>query len=405
MTTLNTISFSKPFPPKNAAGAMRQRLIDYLVESQPQPGSKFCTEAELVEATRLSRSTVRRALGPLVEQGWLDRRVGDGTYIGPHVGRKPLRIGSKEFGSNWDQFAKAGSTHRSRPRVTRMAVLIYNIGDLSHDWYTPLILEGINAAAEAHHISVELLGDHDADAESISRRLMRSQPDVLAVLSNDPRHAFVIRDAQKVGIHCLVTGTPHLGLGIPAILEDNRQAMRLAVEHLLQLGHTSISAIIQRTLEPWALDRHEAFSRCLLESGIADVESSVHWIDRHESRNVSAETVERVGDYLDRRQPTAVIAASAAPMVCLDRLHRAGRFEVPRDMSIVSFEQDLVAGHWLGGLTPTLVKCPLTEMGRQLAELATRMVADRELVSLEPTVLPAELVLGDTTTPPPALRK
>ncbi len=362
------------------------------------PGDRFCTEAELVAASKLSRSTVRRALEPLVAEGWLDRRVGDGTYVGPRVAQIP--DGQTPDDPELNRMGRAARQSRPGRQVIRMAVLVYNLGDLSHDWYTPPILEGIDKAAEHHRISVELLGDKDADAESISRRLMRSQPDVLAVLSNDPRHAFVIRDAQRVGIRCMVTGTPHLGLGVPTIHEDNLQAMQAAVKHLVELGHRRIGLMLQRTLEPWALDRHEAFTHTMQRLELDSDESMVHWVDRWEPRNVSTDAVNAASRFLDRRQPTAVIAGSAAPMVCLDRLHRAGNFEVPKDLSIVSFEQDLAAGHWLGGLTPTYIRFPLVEMGRQLAEMAAQAVSDEGLPSTEPIVLPAELVPGQSTFSP-----
>ncbi len=395
MTQITPIRFPRPFPSRNAAGAMRERLVEMLVRLRPEPGSRFCTEAELVQASQLSRSTVRRALEPLVKEGWLDRRVGDGTYVGPRVAEAVGAAGASGSGDDAQKRSEAVGHPLLGRRIIRMAVLIFNIGDLGHDWYTPPILEGIDLDADKHRITVELLGDRDADTESISRRLMRSQPDVLVVLSNEPRHAFVIRDAQKAGIHCLVSGTPHLGLRVPAIHEDNRQGMQLAVQHLVEKGHQRIGLLLQRTLEPWALERHETFSLALADAGLEADEAMVHWVARDEPANVSAGAVDALSRYLDRRQPTAVITAAAPPTVCLDRLHRAGRFRVPDDLSIVSFEQDLAADHWLDGLTPTYIKFPLTEMGRQLAEMAAKAVAEEPIPSC--TVLPAELVEGQTT--------
>jgi LacI family transcriptional regulator len=341
-----------------------------------------------VQLSRLSRSTVRRALDPLEREGWIDRRVGAGTFVGS-------RITKDGSGENASQELPTLTTQPAvAPQVVRIAVLIFNIGDLAHDWYTPRIIEGIDDVAHEQAVSVELVGDRDGDSNAISRRLEITRPDVLVCLSSEPRHAFVIRDAQKMGMHCIVAGTPHRALGVPSVVEDNRQAMRLAVQHLVEQGHRRLGLAIQRVVEPWVLERHEAFYAELAEAGISVDDARVHWIAQNDSGAGRPESQEALAQYLECHRPTAVIAASHMAMLYLERLAQVGKVRVPRDLSVLSFEQNLTGGAWLGGMRPTYVRFPLREMGRSIANLARDLVAGTS--TEKHVVLSAELVPGDT---------
>ena len=71
---------------------------------------------------------------------------------------------------------------------------------------------------------------------------------------------------------------------------------------------------------------------------------------------------------------------------------------IPRDLSIISFDQHQSMQIWMGHVKPTMVTMPLLEMGRHLALMA-RQVADGKHV--EPLLtLPCPLVLGDSVAAP-----
>ena len=387
---VSEIQLKHPFPSRRAATALRTQLVDHLTQQQPTVGDAFLTDAELVRLSGLSRSTVRRALDDLHREGWIERRIGQGTFVGPRAGMPP--VGQQRSGNG------ESASSRQTPPLIRMAVLIFGIGDLSNDWYTPLVLEGIDEAAERCGVSVELLGNRERDVEAISRRLTQNPPDVLVCLSSEPRQAFVIRDAQRLGVRCIVTGTPHMHLGLPAVLEDNRQGMQLAVDHLVQLGHRRIVLAIQRVCEPWVLERHEGFLAAMQRHGLEADDSLVHWIPQDDPRQGNPRSEEAMAKFLTRAKPTAVISGSYLSMLYIDRLCREGRFRVPEQFSLVTTEQDLPKSHWLGGMRLSQVRFPLREMGRKVAELA-RFVVDQEVAPGQ-IVLPAEFVAGDSTRQP-----
>src|SRR3954466_12298598 len=117
-----------PLPARGSATALRQQLLQHLERSRPKVGDRFLSDLELTRIAGLSRPTVRRALDDLQREGWIERRPGIGTFIGPRA---------------------ALSTPLVRPsttpqRTVRLALVIHMLGDLSHDWYAAGVIAGID---------------------------------------------------------------------------------------------------------------------------------------------------------------------------------------------------------------------------------------------------------------------
>jgi len=270
-----------------------------------------------------------------------------------------------------------------------VAVLIYKIGDIVNDWYTPGILQGLDDAGHEQRVVVELLGDRDGSIDALSRRLELSHPDVLICLSNRLQHAFVIRDAQRLGIQCLVSGTPLAGLNVPGVSEDNKQAMSLAVGHLIEHGHRDIGIALPRLVEPWVFDRLDAYLQRISGAGL---ESHVHWTPAGDA--VSTGEVESLQAFITGRRLTGFVPGNIDSMRGLDALVRNGRLSVPRDLSVVSFEQDHPDRNYLGVAQATRIAFPLREMGQRLAQLARFAVEGSVLEKAE--LLPALLIAGES---------
>src|SRR4051812_5643689 len=74
------------------SASIHQQLAERLRAqvSQMTPDSQIPTENELVSRYGVSRTTVRRALSGLVEEGLLVRRQGAGTFVAPRRIVHPL---------------------------------------------------------------------------------------------------------------------------------------------------------------------------------------------------------------------------------------------------------------------------------------------------------------------------
>jgi GntR family transcriptional regulator len=60
---------------------VRESLLGDLMSGNLEPGAKLANENELAERFDVSRSTIREAVGGLMDAGYLVRRHGSGTYV------------------------------------------------------------------------------------------------------------------------------------------------------------------------------------------------------------------------------------------------------------------------------------------------------------------------------------
>jgi GntR family transcriptional regulator len=60
---------------------VRESLLAELAGGEMPPGAKLPNETELAERFRVSRSTIREAVGSLTDAGYLARRHGSGTFV------------------------------------------------------------------------------------------------------------------------------------------------------------------------------------------------------------------------------------------------------------------------------------------------------------------------------------
>jgi DNA-binding LacI/PurR family transcriptional regulator len=369
----------EPFPRRGAVDVLRDRVVSFLERHQPAPGSRFLTDEDLANRSGLSRSTIRRALEPLQREGWLSREVGRGTYVGARLASSPADQESAEY----------------RRTLVRLGVLLFDIGGLSGDWITPSVLAGIDREANPAGLNVEMLGFREIDADSITRRLERSRPEVLASLASQPKDAMMLREAVRLGIKTLVVGTAHQFLGLPTVAEDNRQGMNLALDALRRAGHERIGLIVNRWPGAWVFERQQAFEERLEREGLDPHAVGTCWIGssdhpaletRQRERGMARapggvgdsapgrHAIDRVAAWLERARPTAVVAGSYLGMQHLGLAAQRLGSRVPDDLSVVGLDQHPDTATWLD-VEPTLALLPLEAMGRQVARTA-RALAD-----------------------------
>ena len=398
-------ALARPFPIRRAAAALHERLVAHLRRARPAPGDLFLTDADLVRLTGLSRSTVRRALDKLSDDGWISREVGRGTFVGPRVALRdgPLRDDADDLSTYVPTAELPAEGDAAQASVTRVAVMIFNIADLASDWYTPAVLDGIDAAAESVSMRVELLGVRESGVEQMARRLEQSRPDVLVCLASQPPHVLVLRDAQRLGIPVVTASTSYMEVWPATVSEDNQQGMQLAFDRLRAAGHRRIGLLIGRGPGTWFTERQATFLRLCEKHDLAPGEADTLWLDDTACDGspvddaMLGERVDRVERLLDRHRPTAVICGHYVAADTLSRAVRRRGLRVPGDLSVVSFDQHPLIDHWFG-LRVERVHLPLREMGRRLAALA-KSAAEGGVLS-RAVRLSCELVAGESVAPP-----
>jgi DNA-binding LacI/PurR family transcriptional regulator len=173
------------------------------------------------------------------------------------------------------------------------------------------------------------------------------------------------------------------GADVDMVVVDNVEGARIAVEHLIALGHRRIAHVAGLPHIPTTTDRLHGYQQALAGAGISFDSSLVRFGNsKHESgRDLTAELL----DLPD--PPTAIFTGNnLITLGALETIH--GRaLRIPEDVAVVGFD-DM---YWATSLNPplTAVSQPGYEIGRRAAELLFQRVA-------EPSRPNAKIVLQTT---------
>ena len=189
---------------------------------------------------------------------------------------------------------------------------------------------------------------------------------------------------------------PHVWLNagvdepINCVRPDEVQGLRLAVEHLMKLGHRRIAYMPQEEPLPYhaCTTRPQAYLAALAACGLEPVPTHDQPVD----------IAQHVEQYLAMRsRPTAMIVYSD-PIAAwaVNALVKRG-VRVPEEMSVVACEGVVWLNYCYRRLTA--VRAPVYEMG----QVAVRMlVQELETGQAAPSVtLPVSLEVNESTGPPP----
>ncbi|ARS52250.1 LacI family DNA-binding transcriptional regulator [Kushneria konosiri] len=154
---------------------------------------------------------------------------------------------------------------------------------------------------------------------------------------------------------------------------DNEYGGYLATRHLVDQGHRHIACLTGPLHQQDAAGRLAGYRRALSEQGIAIDEQAL----------IEGDFTERSGekgmiDLLTREVPvTAVVAGNDDMALGAMSVLRAQGYSVPRDMSLVGYDNEACARHVVPGLTT--IHAPLEEMAQEAAERLIRLVAGASL--------------------------
>ncbi len=182
------------------------------------------------------------------------------------------------------------------------------------------------------------------------------------------------------------------------VLTDDLSGIRLAVEHLLQLGHRRIVHVTTTLKARYAKHRFNAYEQCLKEKGVV-LEKSLCYHDH------LATTPDKLIQYVQMlaslpEPPTAITCGTDYIALKLMTLLPRFGFRIPEDISLVGF----------GGLPLAKIMIPqLTTVDQSLDQLGAHAVENMVRLldgeSIPPRIcLPTTLTIAQTTTQPQSRR-
>jgi LacI family transcriptional regulator len=250
-------------------------------------------------------------------------------------------------------------------------------------------LRGLALAARDadHRVLVETLIPGDGRYANLLRSGRTDGLVVSGPRSDDPELLELVRDGFPVMLQGYLPG-----VDIPSVDVDNVAGSRLAVEHLLGLGHRRIACITNAPLVYTAAsERLEGYTQALREAGIKVDHALVA------EGAFDAPSGHRVmSAILARSDPSAVFVASdVVALGALAAIRESGR-TVPADISVVGFDDIALAAY----LDPplTTVRLPAREIGLTVGLALLDRIGGRPVAHR--TLLPTHLIVRASTGPP-----
>jgi len=258
--------------------------------------------------------------------------------------------------------------------------------------------EGVAVAAEASGYALYFISPlHGSLARAMSRATVDG---VVAIgLSDDHPEVEQIRRAGVPIVLVDSTALPEHG----SVEIDDVGGARAAAEHLIGLGHRNVLVIgVEPPAPELAIDPDGVTSRRL--RGYREAFAAVGIDIPDESVVVGPASIDGGIAALNRAwedgmRPTGVLAMSDAMAIGAMRALRDMRLSIPRDVSVVGFDDIDLAPHVDPPLTT--VHQPIRRKGEEAVRLLLAVVQRRELTSPEHRRLETRLIVRGSTGPAP----
>ena len=253
------------------------------------------------------------------------------------------------------------------------------------------ILEGMGRelARNGYDLLVADTLEGEGRHRTLERFLDPSRADGIILLDGLVRHANLGRGGDQPPI---ITACEWIeGSALPRVMLDNREGGRLAVAHLRDLGHRRIGVIggpPENVLHQSRLAGADAVAGAPITRFPGDFTLS------------SGQAAADIWAAMPVAERPSAIFAFSDEMACafVARLHRLG-FAVPRDVSVVGFDDIDLVSH----LTPALttIRQPKRDLGRAAASVIIDRIAGREIADV--TLLAPRLMVRESTAAPQAI--
>ncbi len=177
---------------------------------------------------------------------------------------------------------------------------------------------------------------------------------------------------------------------VGAVLPDDHGGTKLAVEHLLSLGHTRIVHVAGPEDVSSTVNRLQAFDETLDAAGLAGNHGFAHRQIEEEGHRITTALLE------ESPETTAVVAANdRLALGAIDAIRATGQ-ECPQDVSVVGFNDMPYSERFSPPLTT--VRISQYELGARAARLLLETITDPGK-AVESQLVTPELVVRGSTAP------
>ncbi len=349
---------------------LKKEIQSWIYAGRFKSNEQLPSEHELSRVFSMSRQTVRQAVGEMVQEGWLYRIQGKGTYC-------------------------TGMNNRRASETATIGVITTYISD----YIFPLIVRGAEATLRSRGYQLLLAStDNDKAKERDSLELMLAQSVSGLIIEptrsaeGNPNESYY-RALEAQGIPYIMINESYPELNCPCIKVDDKQGVFKAVEYLILGGHRHIAGFF-KTDDLQGLNRMNGYIAAHQQY---EVPFCIEDIITYTTEEKSVKPLKVAASMLSRAdRPTAFVCYNDELAVRMMDIIREAGLQVPQDLSIVGFDDSFLATATEVKLT-TIVH-PKIELGIKAAETLMDM-KERKIDSQSVGVVQyePELIIREST--------
>ncbi|QJD87270.1 LacI family DNA-binding transcriptional regulator [Cohnella herbarum] len=270
----------------------------------------------------------------------------------------------------------------------------YTIGLLIPDLANPFFAEIARSVEDrAHELGFNLVicnTDNDSVKEESYTVLLKQKGVDGIILATGAHNNAILKKLlhQKQVIAVIARDMP--SLAVDTVLVDDFLGGYLAANHLIELGHRSIAVITEKFEVMSSRERVRGYRQAIEEAGLLFEEKWVR-VSSFQVQDGKA----TAGLLLDEdNPPTAIFACNDLLAIGAIQAARERGLSVPRDLSVVGFDNTILATIIDPPLTT--IAQPIQELGKQIVDLISQEINEKKTSKQRLVLLPELVVRGST---------
>ncbi|MBD8836968.1 GntR family transcriptional regulator [Paenibacillus sp. CFBP 13594] len=364
-----------------------QQIQDYIrkfiASENMKPGDRIPTEKELMDRFNVSKITVVNALTGLANEKLIARVPGKGSFVAE---------GTDEADTSFSEFpaVKGG---RSSTRM--IGVIMPTI----HDYFAIRLIEGIEQSLnqEGYRSMIMLTHGNIEKEKNAIRELKALGTEGLLIFPVDEgNYNEEILGMKLSGFPFLLIDRYLPGVETHYIAADGRLGVRLAVEHLWELGHRDIAICSDSPLQTVTVqERIDGYIEALKDKEA--LINPAHMITDFKPLSVLKDAeAHPLYRYISNKMVTAYISLNGRLGVQIYQMAKQAGLRIPEDVSIVSFDDPTSIVEEFSIFTH--VKQFEREMGIRAGNQLLEVIRNsREITGFSKILIEPELVVRQTT--------
>ena len=345
--------------------SLMEQLRSDIMSGAIRPGEKLPSENELSQKYSLSRHTVRKALGILEQDGYVEAFHGRGTYCSENM--------------------------RHIKNSKNIAVVTTYISD----YIFPRLIQGMDNVLSESGYSIILkntANSRQKEARCLEELLKKDIDGLIIEPSKSEmicKHRNLYQNLDKFEIpYVFIQGCFEQMKDKPQVLIDDCKGGYMITKYLIDLGHKHIAGVFKAD-DTQGQNRHKGYVRALQEAGMPYDPDMVVWFYTEDRKIHPYEGIQNIAK---NKELDAVVCYNDQNAMGVIRALEALDLKIPEDVSITGYDNFYMANQ--SDFRLTSIMHPQEKLGEMAAELLIDLIVNGENAQKQKIMIEPELVEG-----------